>query len=80
MSKGEAKERIRKTVAANIKIARTKKGLTQHELAKKIGGTVTGQQVSRWERNEMSPAYQNLEKLADVLGYTDAWFFTERSG
>jgi transcriptional regulator with XRE-family HTH domain len=80
VGKGEPQERIRKAVAANIRSARRKAGLTQHELASRIGGTVTGQQVSRWERNETSPGYANIEAIALALGLTDAWFFTERDG
>lgn len=47
---------------------RKKAGLSQEELAEKIG--VSRQAVSKWERAEASPDTDNLIALADVYGVT----------
>ncbi len=58
----------------NIEIAnrllqyRKKSGLSQEELAEKIG--VSRQAVSKWERSEASPDTDNLILLADIYGVT----------
>ena len=58
----------------NIEIAnrlyeyRKKMGLTQEELAEKIG--VSRQAVSKWERSEASPDMENLIELANIYGVT----------
>jgi transcriptional regulator with XRE-family HTH domain len=48
-----------------IKVMRIKRGLTQKQLADRLG--VKQQNVSDWERGERSPSVKNLKKLADVL-------------
>lgn len=52
----------------NIKIARIKKGLTQQELADKIGGSVND--ISRYETGRMKPSLDKLVLIADELGTT----------
>lgn len=49
-----------------IKKARTSAGLTQAELAEKLG--VTPQAVSQYERNIKSPKIETIQKFADALG------------
>lgn len=49
----------------NIKEMRTKRGLTQKQLADRLG--VKQQNISDWERGERSPSVKNLKKLADAL-------------
>ena len=54
---------------ANILLQyRKKSGLSQEELASKIG--VSRQAVSKWERAEASPDTDNLILLAKVYGVT----------
>ena len=48
-----------------IKAMRIKRGLTQKQLADRLG--VKQQNVSDWERGERSPSVKNLKKLAEVL-------------
>lgn len=55
----------RGTMAARIKAARTKAGLTQRQLGDLVG--VTPQAVSQWERNETAPEPTNYEQLARAL-------------
>ena len=49
-----------------IKQARTKLGMTQAELAKRMG--VTPQTVSQYERGLINPKIETLQKFADALG------------
>lgn len=66
-------------VAANIRSARAALGLTQREVALKLGtGDVMA--VSRWERGEHKPNDANLIALAGVLGKPVAWFYTDHIG
>lgn len=51
-----------------LKQARTKKGLSQNDLAKTIGVHVTN--ISRYERGENRPTSDVLTKLANALGTT----------
>lgn len=48
-----------------IKEMRTKRGLTQKQLADRLG--VKQQNVSDWERSARSPSVKNLRKLAEIL-------------
>ena len=48
-----------------IKILRKRKGLTQHQLADKLG--VTDKAVSKWERGLGTPDISMLNKLALIL-------------
>lgn len=53
-------------LSEQIRIERKRKGLTQAELADKIG--FSEMTVRRWESGERSPRMEEVEKLADVLG------------
>jgi transcriptional regulator with XRE-family HTH domain len=48
-----------------IKKMRKKQGLTQQELADKIG--VSQKDVSRWENGKREPSITTLNKIADAL-------------
>lgn len=63
----------------NISVARKKAGVTQGELAEKIG--VTQGAVSQWENGDTKPSVELLPKLASVLGCTiDELFRTDDGG
>ena len=49
-----------------IKELRKSKGMSQRDLAKKIG--VTNRAISKWENGLSLPSMKNIIKLADVLG------------
>lgn len=51
-----------------ISAARAARGLTQDELAARVGSR--GPQVSRWERGEVMPEIRYAAPLADALGTT----------
>ncbi len=55
-------------VAERILTARKKAGLTQMEVANRVG--VSFQAISNWERGVSMPDISNLEPLAKVLGMT----------
>ena len=50
----------------NIKKARLKSGLTQAQVAEKLG--VSQAQYARWESGGRNPKNDTLEKLAEVFG------------
>jgi len=55
-------------LSKNLKRLRLEKGLTQEELAERIN--ITGQAVSKWERNECYPDITLLPGLANCFGVT----------
>lgn len=59
---------MKKTLGALIAQTRKEKGMTQLELAEKLG--VTDKAVSKWERDLSCPDIQSLPALAEVLGLT----------
>ncbi|MBQ9403586.1 MAG: helix-turn-helix transcriptional regulator [Synergistaceae bacterium] len=54
------------TVSANIRQLRKKAGLTQIELAEKIGVSIAT--LRRWEAGETSPTGTKITEIADLLG------------
>ena len=55
-----------KTFGDNLSKSRKKAGLSQEELAARLG--VSRQAVSKWERAEASPDTDNLLALAKLFG------------
>ena len=63
-------------IAERLQRLRTKRGLSQEELAGKLG--VSRQAVSKWERGESSPDTDNLLALAKVYDLTiDEMLYSE---
>ena len=60
------------TVGKLIKEARTKAGLTQEQMAKKMGGGMTAAQISRAERGEEPLTQAKLKAVAKITGVTQA--------
>ena len=54
------------TFGAMVAALRKEKGMTQQDLAGKMG--VTDKAVSKWERNLSYPDTASLPKLAETLG------------
>ena len=50
----------------NIACARKKSGLTQNDLASRVG--VSAQAVSKWERGNACPDIAILDEIANALG------------
>lgn len=59
------------TLGSRISAARDKAGLTQKQLGKYFG--ISGQAVSQWERNLVSPEIDKLGKLCVVLKIPSDW-------
>ena len=59
-----------------IRAFRTKKGLSQDELAEKV--FVTRQAVSRWELNIALPDTENVVRLSELFGVTTDYLLKER--
>lgn len=57
---------MKKTLGMMIAELRKQKGMTQLELAEKMG--VTDKAVSKWERDLSCPDINSLPTLADILG------------
>lgn len=53
---------------SRLKRYRTQNGLTQEELAEKLG--VSRQAVAKWERGESAPDIGSCMKLAEIYGVT----------
>ncbi len=69
-------ENVNITLAANILKYRKKTGLSQEELAGKLG--VTFQAVSKWENAKAAPDIAFLPMMADIFGcYIDELFSRE---
>lgn len=54
------------TIGQRIKAARLSAGMTQQELADKLGISFVG--VSQWENDKRNPKRETLDKIAKVLG------------
>lgn len=61
------KERFRQRMA----VLKERDGLTQQELATKIGRSQT--LISKWLLGEREPGIEDLEKIAAALGVTTEW-------
>ncbi len=59
---------MKKTLGMMIAELRKEKGMTQLELAEKMG--VTDKAVSKWERDLSCPDINSLPDLAEILGVT----------
>ncbi len=69
----------RKTIGSFIAVLRKANGLTQRELADKLG--VSDKAVSRWERDETAPDLYLIPIIAEIFGVTsDELLRGERAG
>lgn len=66
---------LRKDFGARIKIMRKSLGLTQAQLAKKIGITIKA--MGSYEQGVREPSLKNLIALSRVLGVTTDWLLGE---
>jgi DNA-binding XRE family transcriptional regulator len=65
------------TYAASIRALRTGRNWTQGDLAKQIGGGITNQSVSGWERGISKPSRDNIFELSRIFGVPLEQFLPE---
>jgi transcriptional regulator with XRE-family HTH domain len=63
--------------AASIRALRSGRNWTQGDLAKRIGGGITNQSVSGWERGIAKPSRENIFELSRIFGVPLEQFLTE---
>lgn len=63
------------TLSEKIAYCRRRNGLSQEELAEKIG--VSRQAVSKWETSEAQPEIGKLRQLSDAFGVSTDWLLSE---
>jgi transcriptional regulator with XRE-family HTH domain len=63
--------------AASIRTLRSGRNWTQVDLAKRIGGGITNQSVSGWERGISKPSRDNIFELSRIFGVPVERFQTE---
>jgi len=51
-----------------IKLLRELHLLTPDQLARRLGETVTGQQIKQWEAGKIEPRFSTLLKICDIFG------------
>ena len=61
-------------IGARLQLVRKSKGLSQRELAKRVG--VTNSTISLIEQNKVSPSVSSLKKVLDGIPISLADFFT----
>lgn len=62
----------------NVRKARRARGLTQGQLAARVGLN-SNMAVSRWETGRGKPSTATLVRLGEVLGRDVAWFYTDHT-
>lgn len=61
------------TLGDRIRDSRIAAELTQHQLAVKLGDSITGQTISSYEANRHVPENERLLRIAEILGKSVAW-------
>lgn len=75
MPQGRPSRHSRSTFGLRLFAARENAGLTQAQVAEKLGITQTA--YALWERREMSLRPQQIEKLASILKVSPEYFFSK---
>lgn len=57
---------IKSNIGKYIKKYRTESGLSQHDLAARMG--ISRQTISSWETDRTEPSIQDVQRLADIFG------------
>jgi transcriptional regulator with XRE-family HTH domain len=56
------------TYGETIRFLRQRAGMSQGDLARRVGNGLTNQSVSGWERGKAKPSTENLFELARIFG------------
>jgi len=65
---------MKKEIGKRLRIVRESKGISQVELGNHLG--IQFQHVSKYERGESVPTWENLIKLIELLGVNINWLLT----
>ena len=63
--------------AESIRLLRLKAKMSQGDLARRIGGGITNQSVSGWERGRAKPSRENLLELAKIFNVSAGEIMSE---
>jgi transcriptional regulator with XRE-family HTH domain len=64
-------------IAFNVRLARTRRGLSQRQLARLLD--IDPIQVSRWERGLNTPSTTSIIALAGVTDVDPGWFYADHA-
>ena len=64
-----------RTQGERIKKLRKSKGVTQRELAERLG--ISEQAISKWEKNLSNPSTKNLLQIAKIFGVSITYFYQD---
>lgn len=67
-------------VAARIRELRLAAGLTQEQLAERMGGPTPASTISRYERGVFPPTFEAIDRICTAVRVSPAVFFAEMSG
>ena len=70
-------ETIRSRAAQRIRQLRKASGLTQAELAERLGDSVATETISRMERGVLAPSLEWIARICDVVGVEVQDFFSK---
>ena len=66
---------IMRTQGERIKKLRKSKGVTQRELANRLG--ISEQAISKWEKNLSNPSTKNLLQISKIFGVSITYFYQD---
>ena len=64
-----------RTQGERIKKLRKSKGVTQRELANRLG--ISEQAISKWEKNLSNPSTKNLLQISKIFGVSITYFYQD---
>jgi transcriptional regulator with XRE-family HTH domain len=71
---------VKSVIGENIRRARLRQGLTQEQLARRVGENTTDERISLWERGKHRPSDEHMRALARELDLNYVDFFVEHEG
>ena len=69
---------MRQEIGKRLRLVRERLGITQAEVGEKLG--IQSQHVSKYERGETVPTWENLIKLTEVYDVNINWLLTGKGG
>lgn len=60
----------------NLKVFREKQGLTQEEIAQKLG--ISKSHYTALELGKLDPSFGLLERFSEIFEYDDIWFLFKK--